>query len=165
MNLFHLQTRNLALLLLILSLFIYGADYLMFGGAGEIVSSFMGNLAFLPIYVLFVTLMIEKILKERERSALLRKLNMVIGVFFSEVGTDLLRDFSVFLQNQGDIAARLRVDGSWSRADFREAMAYFKKTEISVDCSRGDLPVIKGISSGKKELPVGPSGKPEPPGA
>ena len=101
MNLFHLRTRNLAFLLLILSLVIYGADYLMFGGAGEIVSSFMGNLAFLPIYVLFVTLMIEKILKERERSALLRKLNMVIGVFFSEVGTDLLRDFSVFTEEPG----------------------------------------------------------------
>jgi hypothetical protein len=155
MNLFHLQTRNLALLLLIFSLLIYGADYLMFGGAGAIVSSFMGNLAFLPIYVLFVTLMIEKILKERERSALLRKLNMVIGVFFSEVGTDLLRDFSVFLQNQGDITARLRVDGSWSRADFREAMAYFKKTELIVDCSRGDLPVLKAFLLGKRSFLLG----------
>jgi hypothetical protein len=155
MNLFHLRTRNLAFLLLILSLVIYGADYLMFGGAGEIVSSFMGNLAFLPIYVLFVTLMVEKILKERERSVLLRKLNMVIGVFFSEVGTDLLRDFSIVLQNQGDSAAHLRVDGSWARHDFREAMAYFKKTEISVDCSRGDLPAMKTFLLGKRSFLLG----------
>ena len=155
MNLFHLRTRNLAFLLLILSLVIYGADYLMFGGAGEIVSSFMGNLAFLPIYVLFVTLMIEKILKERERSALLRKLNMVIGVFFSEVGTDLLRDFSIFLQNQGDIAARLRVDGSWSRREFREAMAFFKKTEITVDSTKGDLRVMKAFLLEKRGFLLG----------
>ena len=48
MSLFHLKTRNLAFLLLILSLVIYGADYLVFGEAGDIVSSFMGNLAFFP---------------------------------------------------------------------------------------------------------------------
>jgi len=155
MSLFHLKTRNLAFLLLILSLVIYGADYLVFGGAGEIASSFMGNLAFLPIYVLFVTLMIEKILKERERSALLRKLNMVIGVFFSEVGTELLRDFSVFLRNQDDITARLRVDGSWSRRDFREAMAYSKKNEISVNCSKGDLPAVKAFLLRKRSFLLG----------
>lgn len=155
MNLFQLRTRNLAFLLLVLSLAIYGTDYLMFGGAGEIVSSFMGNLAFLPIYVLFVTLTIEKILKERERSALLRKLNMVIGVFFSEMGTGLLGDFSVFLRNNDEISARLRVDGSWSRRDFREAMAFFKKNEISVDCAKGDLMAMKDFLLGKRGFLLG----------
>jgi len=115
----------------------------------------MGNLAFLPIYVLFVTLMIEKLLKERERSALLRKLNMVIGVFFSEVGTGLLRDIAVFLRNQDDIAARLRVDGSWTRRDFREAMAFFKKTELSVDCTKGDLAAMKAFLLGKRNFLLG----------
>jgi hypothetical protein len=155
MNLFHLKTRNLAFLLLILSLVIYGSDYLLFGGAGEIVSSFMGNLAFLPIYVLFVTLMIEKILKERERSVLLRKLNMVIGVFFSEVGTGLLRDFSLFLQNQETFAAHLRVDGSWSRRHFRKAVVFFKGAEISVDCTKGDLTAMKAFLLEKRSFLLG----------
>ena len=99
--------------------------------------------------------MIEKILKERERSALLRKLNMVIGVFFSEVGTDLLRNFSDFLKNQGDSIARLRIDGSWSRSDFRQALEFFKKTEISVDCSKGDLLLIKAFLLGKRGFLLG----------
>jgi hypothetical protein len=152
MSRFHLRTRNLAFLLLILSLVIYGFDFLLFGRAGDIVSSFMGNLAFLPIYVLFVTLMIEKILKERERLVLLRKLNMVIGVFFSEVGTVLLGDFSVFLQNHDDIAAQLRVDGSWSPSDFRKAMAFFNKTELKVDCAKGDLEALKVFLLGKRDF-------------
>lgn len=155
MKLFHPRTIYLAFLLLIVSLVIYGTDYLLFGGAGEIAASFMGNLAFLPIYVLFVTLMIEKILKERERTALLRKLNMVIGVFFSEVGTDLLRDIAVFLRNQADITTRLRVDGSWSRRDYREATAFFKKTEISVDCTKGDLSAMKAFLLGKRSFLLG----------
>lgn len=155
MNLFHPRMIHLAFLLLTISLVVYGVDYLMFGGAGEIASSFIGNLAFLPIYVLFVTLIIEKILKERERLALLRKLNMVIGVFFSEVGTGLLRDFSVFLKNQADISARLRVDGTWSLRDFREAMAFFRKGEISVDCTKGDLPAMKAFLLGKRGFLLG----------
>lgn len=143
MNLFQLRTNNLAVLLLIFSLILYWSDYLLFGGVGEIGASFMGNLAFLPIYVLFVTLTIEKILKERERIALLRKLNMVIGVFFCEVGTALLRDYSMFLSNSKDIAAQFQVDGSWSRRDFRAAMSYFNKNRMHVDTANGDLPALK----------------------
>lgn len=155
MHQFNMRARNLALILLLVSIVLYGADYLVLGKAGDIVSSFMGNLAFLPIYVLFVTLMIERILKERERLAIRQKLNMVIGVFFSEVGTGFLRDFSGFMDNYGELAARLRVDGSWTAREFRSAAAFLKGFDIRIDAGIGDLEGLKSFLMQKRPFLMG----------
>jgi len=146
----RLRAKSIAFLLLLVSAILYMADYLVFGRAGDIVSSFMGNLAFLPVYVLFVTLMIERILKERERLAIRQKLNMVIGVFFSEVGTAFLRDFPVFLTNYEVLAARLRIDGTWSATDFRSAAAFLDGFDIRTDAAAGDLAALKAFLREKR---------------
>ena len=58
------------ILMLLTSITLYAIDYLIFGQLRDIGFGFIGNLAFLPIYVLFVTLMVERVLKEREKEAL-----------------------------------------------------------------------------------------------
>jgi hypothetical protein len=143
MRQFHMRARNVAFLLVFISVALYGADYLAFGKAGDIVSSFMGNLAFLPLYVLFVTLVIERILKERERLVLRQKMNMAIGVFFSEVGSAFLRNFAGFLANHGELSSRLRVNGSWSDAEFRSAEHFLNGFDMQVDVEKGDLRLLK----------------------
>lgn len=151
----HLRARNIALILLLVSVALYGADYLVVGKAGDIVAGFLGNLAFLPVYVLFVTLMIERVLKERERIAIRQKLNMVIGVFFSEVGTAFLRDFPGFMRNHQALSARLRVDGSWSAGDFRTASSFLDRFDMEVDAAEGDLLVLKGFLLEKRAFLLG----------
>jgi len=66
----RLTARRLAVLLLFVSILLYGINFLLFGDGAVIASGFLGKLAFLPLYVLFVTLIIEKVLKERERHAI-----------------------------------------------------------------------------------------------
>jgi hypothetical protein len=152
---FYLKTVNLAWFMLIISVALYGADYLVFGKAGEVVSSFMGNLAFLPIYVLFVTLIIERILKEREKLAIRQKMNMVIGVFFSEVGTGLLRDFSGFLTEYGELADKLRVTMQWDSKDFANAMDFLARHAFEADCSGADILRLKQFLLEKRPFLLG----------
>lgn len=155
MNKISLRARHAALLLLIVSLVLYGTDYLVFGHAPEIAAGFLGNLAFLPVYVLFVTLMIERVFKERERLAIRQKLNMVIGVFFSEAGTDLLRTFADFLVHPGELAARLRVTTHWTGRDFREAAAFLAGYDLRIDSRQGDLAHLKSYLTGKRAFMLG----------
>ncbi len=49
------------------------------------------DVVFVPIQVLLVTVLIERLLNEREKQIVLRKLNMVIGAFFGEMGIRLIR--------------------------------------------------------------------------
>ncbi len=155
MNKISLQARHVALLLLVASLVLYGLDYVFWGHGQEIAAGFLGNLAFLPIYVLFVTLMLERVFKERERSAIRQKLNMVIGVFFSEVGTDLLRTFADFLAHPDEVAARLWVTPHWTRRDFSDAAAFIAGYDLRIDSGRGDLAHLKLYLAGKREFLLG----------
>ena len=137
-------------LLLLLSLVLYLADYVVFGRAGEIGFSFMSNVAFLPVYVLLVTLMIERVIKEREREAMMKKLNMVIGVFFSELGTNLLRDFLAFLPDGGELSRALRPTPQWRERDFLDAGSFLKGQEFHLDARVGDLAGLKSFLAEKK---------------
>jgi hypothetical protein len=118
------------------SLSLYGLDYVLLGSAKELTIWFLGNLAFLPVYVIIVTLMIERVLKERERQSVLQKLNMVIGVFFSEVGNRLLKDLSVYVVSCDDLKHHLLINGTWKEQEFSMALEYLRKSDIVIESSR-----------------------------
>jgi branched-subunit amino acid transport protein len=150
-----LKSEKIVVAMLVMSLVLYGIEYLFFGQAREIGFGFLGNLAFLPIYVLFVTLMIERVLKQRERDALRQKLNMVIGVFFSEVGTPLLRDGFGFVQDCGGLAERLMVSGLWKDADFTAALDFLKGHEVSINSRNGNLSALRSFLVARRQFMLG----------
>lgn len=155
MKLSNLRSRDVALLLLIVSLCLYGIDFFFLGGAAEILSGFLGNLAFLPVYLLVVTLIIERLLKERERAALRQKLNMVIGVFFSEIGTRLIKDCFVFVRDPQELTGRLKITPQWTDGDFKGVTAYLAGHDIRVDSGKGDLAALKEFLLAKRGVMLG----------
>jgi len=92
----------LGISLITLSAVLYFLHYVIFKDAHHIVIYLLGDIAFVPIEVLLVTLLIHRLLEAREKRAMLKKLNMVIGVFFSEVSTVLLKSFSGDVKNLPD---------------------------------------------------------------
>ena len=76
--------------LITLTLLLMTVHYLVFQDSYHLFIFFLGDLAFIPIEVLCVTLIIDEMLESRERQQRMEKLNMVIGIFFSRVGTPLL---------------------------------------------------------------------------
>lgn len=155
MKRFNLGARNAAMLLLLISLMLYCIDYFVFGHAPDIAAGFLGNFAFLPIYVLFVTLVIERVIRERERQVIRQKLNMVIGLFFNEVGTDLLRNVTGFLDDPRDLIERLKVTVYWSDREFKEAASFLARWEQKVDSRTGDLACLRDYLVGKKGALLG----------
>lgn len=160
MNFSNLRSRHVAFLLLIFSLILYGLDYLLFGGMEGIAAGFLANLAFLPLYVMFVTLIIERVIKERERLAIRQKLNMVIGVFFSEVGSAMIRDCLAFVRDAPELDKLLRIDLHWTPNDFRRVADWLERHDIGVDSREGDLTALKGFLSEKRGFLLGLLGNP-----
>ena len=97
----------LGVLLLGLSAVVYLLHYLIFRDAHHIFIYLVGDVGFVFIEVLLVTLIIHGVLEERERKSRLRKLNMVIGVFFSEVGGELLRALGQWDPDIGTLRAAM----------------------------------------------------------
>lgn len=150
MRFVRLPKDRIVWLLLFVSVVLYLVDYFFFGRLAEIGFGFMSNVAFLPVYVLFVTLMIERVLREREREAMLKKMNMVIGIFFSEVGSRLLHDFLTFFPDGEELRKRLRPTVRWHEQDYAAARDFLKGQDIRLDARLGDLDALKAFLAEKK---------------
>lgn len=112
------------LVLVGLSLLLGLMHYLVFGNTKDLFFNLALNVVFVPVQVLLVTLIIERLLSERERQALLKKLNMVIGAFMSEVGAGLLRQVDAFCGEAPDLARSLLVTESWKEREYRAATRF-----------------------------------------
>jgi hypothetical protein len=140
----------LLIVLAVLSLLLYLIDFIMLGSLRDVVAGFLGNMAFLPVYVIFVAVMFEQVMRERERQAIMGKLNMVIGVFFSEVGNRLLRELSSYVVMCDDIRREMRVTGAWGERDFQRALEFLKSCDPSIECAVCDKQVLKDFLLAKR---------------
>jgi len=112
---------QLIVVLIGLSIAFYALHYLIFHDLRHILFYLLSDIAFLFLNVLVVVLLIEGLLEQREKKAILKKMNMVIGTFFSEVGLELLRQFSVFVENTDSLTSAVTIGPKWSHKDFEQA--------------------------------------------
>lgn len=136
----HLRWQILlASLLIFLSAILYLIHYAIFRDAHHIFIYLLGDIAFVPIEVLLVTVIIHQVLSAREKSARMQKLNMVIGAFFSEVGTKLLIYFSDWDPKLENIRTDLVVRDNWSPREFLEVSKRLKTYDYTIDIHKADL--------------------------
>lgn len=124
---------RLGILLVILSAILYITNALIFGNIEHTLFYLDIDMAFIPIEALIVVLFLEWIISEREKRNMLQKMNMVIGSFFSEVGTDLLRGMSNFDHDTDKIRENLLISDSWKDEDFLDATNVIKNFNYTLD--------------------------------
>ena len=137
------HTIPLALLLLLPSAGAYVLHWAIFRNAHDIFFYLLMDVAFLFVQAVLATLVFDQLLNTHERRTIRRKLNVAIGVFFSQVGTPLLRLLSAFDVRAEQASKHLRVDGAWTEAHFAKMQAVLRSHEPAIDAARGDLAMLK----------------------
>jgi len=92
----------------------------------------------------------EVLLNRRERRLRREKLNMVIGAFFSEVGTTLLVYFSDFDERVEQIKGDLVVTGDWTERQFLEVAERIRGYDYRVDAGKVDFEHLRALLAGKR---------------
>lgn len=144
----------LGLFLVSLSAVLYGIHYLIFRDAHHISTYFITDLAFLPIDVLLVTLIIHQILSRHEKRAMLKKMNMVIGAFFTEVGTDLLRNLAGFDVQFHEVQESCIIRTDWTPKIFTRVSRGLKKYNYTINSTKGDLNELRTFLISKRDFLV-----------
>ena len=142
----------LAIAFVALSAIAYFAHYLIFRDIHHIFIYMVGDLAFLPLEVLLVVVIIERLLARGEKRAKLEKLNMVMGAFFSELGNCLLQDLLKHFDNRLEISKRLNITENWTKKDFQKAVDFAHQLRVEVDCRNIDLGGLKAFLAQKREF-------------
>jgi len=104
------------------------AVVLIFGGAGSFLGVFTG--------------VAEATFSRREKRARLQNLHLVIGVFFSELGTMLLRRFAAADPHLPELTASLAGLGTWEHRQFVEAASRVRGGRYRVAVEDLDLPAL-----------------------
>lgn len=117
----------LAAILIAVSAVIYYIHFLIFHDEHHIFIFMLHDIAFLPLEVLIVGLVIERILAKRESDEKIEKLNMVVGAFFSEIGRPLVAMMLNATSSKDEIISRLSMSDTWEASDYNNARSYIKK--------------------------------------
>jgi hypothetical protein len=144
----------LASSLILLSALLFLIHYAIYRDLHHIFIYLIYDIAFLPLEVLLVTLILHRLLSEREKKARLEKLNMVIGVFFSEVGTLLLTYLSDADPRLELIRKDLIVTNNWSDQEFSQVSRHLKGYDYGIHLPMIDLEDLRSFLLGKRDFLV-----------
>ncbi len=145
---------KLGAILILSSALLYGLHYIIFHDLHHLEIYTLSDLAYMPIEVLVVTLIIHRLLNEQERQNRLEKLNMVIGAFFSEAGTGLLSTFSKCDPTIDKKTDHLLVSTKWTDDEFKRVSGILRGYDYEVDIGRVDLVKLREFVSSKREFMV-----------
>lgn len=100
--------------LILFSFLMYSVHYMFFRDIKYIGEDLIAQLSYLPIYVFLTSMVIDRILNRREKFERLRRLNTLIGVFFSEMGKELIKYFIKFDVNFDKIRDEFSIEIQWN---------------------------------------------------
>jgi len=143
---------TLGVSLVLASAILYAIHYLVFRDLHHIFIYLLGDVAFLPIEVLLVTIVVHELLTAREKRVMLKKLNMVIGAFFSEVGTRLLRSFVAVDAAAAEKRAKCCGVEQWTSARVKDLAAYLGSCEYREEPAAADFERLRGVLVGKRDF-------------
>lgn len=135
-----------------LSLFLHYLHYLVFQDLHHTLIFLFADIAFIPMEVFFTTFILDKLLEKREKEHIFEKLNIIIGVFFTELGTELLNKLSRYDKNSSQLHSEVLIKENWHKENFKALEVHVRKYNYSSDASKIDLLKLKDILDNNKDL-------------
>lgn len=136
--------------LILLAALLIVVQLLVFGEPRQTFFYLLQDVAFLPISVLVVTVILAEVLEWRERSGRLHKRNMVVGAFFSEMGHELMRNLLTFDPDHAELSAAVHPQADWDKTRFAAARRQLMARRLSCDAGRGDLAALAALLHGHR---------------
>jgi hypothetical protein len=142
----------MGILLVFMSVSFYLLEYFLFGDVHHILVFLIEDIAFLFIEVLLVTLIIHKAFENREKKERMEKLNMVIGTFYSEIGSELL---SIMVNMDDGIRrsqSKFNITDHSSEKEFKDMCTALKKHKSEFDLEKINWGKLKSLLENKKDF-------------
>jgi hypothetical protein len=97
---------------------------------------------------------IDMFLLKKDHIHRLKKLNIIIGLFYSEIGNRLLDLYIQFSANSDEIAQKINIHKDWTEKEYSSLISYFKSFDYQLDSDKTDFNQISSILNEKKDFLV-----------
>ncbi len=138
---------KLSFFLIAACILIYTSKFLIIGddGTSNTATYIFNALGFLPLNVLFVTLILNSLLSMRAKKEQQEKMKMIVGLFFSEFGSELLRIFVRCDKSAENLRTLLDVRKSWTRKEYTAAQNILENHCPRLHPETADLAEIRSL--------------------
>ncbi|MHA1130341.1 MAG: hypothetical protein ACTSQI_21470 [Candidatus Helarchaeota archaeon] len=132
------------------SIILYILYFTIFHDLFQLELTFLSSLAYSPIQVLLVTFFINQILKNREKKLALQKLYTNVGVFFHEVGLELLKLFKAINPNTCKRLHFMDINNDWNSREFDHLIKILQSREFRIEMTPNKLFEFLGFFESNK---------------
>lgn len=139
------EEAKFILILVVLSAILYCVHFLIFRDFHHLALFALEDLAFVPIDVIFVSLILNRVLKSNEKKKKVSKLYMIIEIFFSVIGSELLREFATHDLRLKQVQSDLIITPDWKEKEFKQFMNVKKKYEPDMVYNCDNMLKIKSM--------------------
>lgn len=137
---------------LTLSVLLYSLHYFLFRDSHHIFLYLVGDLAFLPIEVLLVSVIFNKIVEDKDKKERFKKINMVLGVYFTEAGVDLMQFFSKEDEHLQEFKDSLLIKPQWNTSDYKKAIKNIRNLDHHLNFNVSCLEILCKFLASKRDL-------------
>ena len=139
--------------LILLSILLHFIHVLIFKDVHHTMIFWIADIAFIPMEVFFTTLLLENLLEKREKAHHKEKLNMLVGVFYTEIGTQLLSTF-VAADEKVVVCKKLQITDPlvWDEAYYKKLKQYNREYDYTLDIDKIDFNGLKKLFDENKNL-------------
>lgn len=148
------QLIKTGIFLVLLSIVLHGLHYFIFGDLKHIFVYLLGDIAFIPLEVFLVTMVIDQLLERREKDKRLKKVHMLIGLYYQELGFNLLRLIVSADENRRDFQGACSIGQNWKSSDFRALEKWLSERKLEVNPKNIDYDLLYNLLSAQKYLMV-----------
>lgn len=138
--------------LVILSIILHYIHILIFKDVHHTMIFLVADIAFIPLEVFLTTIVIDRILERREKEHLLEKLNMLIGLFYTELGTKLLSDIVIGDAHGVMANHRTITSDTWCDKSFAKLHEDILNYDYEINIEKIDLRAIRTRLDSNKDL-------------
>ncbi len=149
-----LQKKDIKLgfYLLVAAVCVYFIQIVVFKDPSNTFFYLLQDLAFVPLNIVILTLIVDRVLAEREKKDRMQKMNMAIGMFYNEAGIALLKCCIGFDSNFEQYHSRYHITMEWEDAQFDQLLKRSDRDAFQMDSRRSSLIDLKLLLVEKKEL-------------
>lgn len=114
------------MILIVLAAIFFVLQLLIFHNIEETGFLFFQDMMFLPLHILLVTFILDRIISTREKRERLQQIHIVISAFFSEIGTGALLSIGAAITDRKQYTEKLDMKQSWGDREFAGAAEFIK---------------------------------------
>lgn len=133
-----------------LSLMLHALHFFIFRDIHHIMIFLLADIAFVPLEVFFVSMVLDNMLEKRELQQTLKKINMIVGLFYQELGNKLL---SIIVLGDAETNPKdINIDLNWEEEQYKLLESEFIHRSYVLDINKIDLEQIEDLIGNYQQL-------------